>query len=310
MDVHLRDLRYFQAVAEELHFTRAAERLFISQPALSKQIRLLEHQIGVRLFERDRRSVRLTAAGKALADSAEGVLVAWEEALRACHDAAADAASVLVVGIQTSIGRDLQRRAAVEFATRRPGWRLLPRLCPWGDPTAGLADRSTDVAFLWLPVPADAGLSTTVLFTEDRWVALPEDHRLAALDVVPFERLLAESFIALPVAAGPARDFWLALDHRPVGSPVHIAAEAHNAEETFELVAAGAGVVLLAAGNARIYARPGIVCRPVSGLSPSRLAVARRRHDRRAAVRTFMDACTSIVEVSSWVGGETRGSQS
>jgi DNA-binding transcriptional LysR family regulator len=126
---------------------------------LSKQIHLLERQLGVRLFERDRRSVRLTAAGKALADSAETVLVAWEEALRACHDAAADAASVLVVGIQTSV----------------------------------------------------------------------------------------------------------------------------------------VGVVLLAAGNARIYARPGIVCRPVDGLTPSQLAVARRRHDRRVPVRAFVEACTSIV---------------
>jgi DNA-binding transcriptional LysR family regulator len=80
MEVHLRDLRYFQAVAEELHFTRAAERLFISQPALSKQIRLLELQLGVRLFDRDRRGVRLTAAGKALADNTEAVLRGWEEA--------------------------------------------------------------------------------------------------------------------------------------------------------------------------------------------------------------------------------------
>ena len=130
MEVHLRDLRYFQAVAEELHFTRAAERLFISQPALSKQIRLLERQLGVRLFERDRRGVQLTAAGKALADNAETVLVAWEQALQACHNAATEAASILVVGIQTSIGRDLQRRAAAEFAARQPGWRLTPDSSP------------------------------------------------------------------------------------------------------------------------------------------------------------------------------------
>ena len=296
MEVHLRDLRYFQAVAEELHFTRAAERLFISQPALSKQIRLLERQLGVRLFERDRRGVQLTAAGKALADNAETVLIAWEQALQACHNAATEAASILVVGIQTSIGRDLQRRAAAEFAARQPGWRLTPRLFPWEDPTAGLADHASDVALLWLPVPEKPRLATTVLFTEPRWVALPENHPLAVLKAVPFDALLEQPFIALPKSAGSLRDYWLALDHRSPASPVRVSAEARNADETFELIAAGVGIVLLAAGNALIYDRPGIVCRPVHGLSPSQLAVARRYNDGRIPVRAFVDACATIVK--------------
>jgi DNA-binding transcriptional LysR family regulator len=300
MEVHLRDLRYFQAVAEELHFTRAAARLFISQPALSKQISLLERQLGVRLFDRDRRGVRLTAAGKALADNTETVLVGWEEALQACHDAATEASSILVVGIQTSIGRDLQRRAAADFATRHPGWRLTPRLFPWEDPTAGLADHSSDVALLWLPVPDRPRLVIKVLFTEPRWVALPENHPLAILETVPFAALVEEPFIALPKSSRHLRDYWLALDHRPRGSPVRICAEAHNADETFELIAAGAGIVLLAAGNALIYDRPGIVCRPVHGLSPSQLAVARRHDDRRIPVRDFIDSCTAIVTGSQY----------
>ncbi|WP_031110108.1 LysR family transcriptional regulator, partial [Streptomyces sp. NRRL S-146] len=79
MDVHLRELRYFVAVAEELHFTRAAERLYVSQPALSKQIRALERQVGVELFRRDRHGVALTDAGTALLPHARGVLDAWEE---------------------------------------------------------------------------------------------------------------------------------------------------------------------------------------------------------------------------------------
>ena len=79
---------------------------------------------------------------------------------------------------------------------------------------------------------------------------------------------------------------------------MRISAEARNADETFELIAAGVGIVLLAAGNALIYDRPGIVCRPVHGLSRSQLAVARRYDDRRIPVRDFIDSCTAIVRGS------------
>src|SRR5215467_502359 len=78
MDVHVRDLRYFVAVAEELHFTRAAERLFVSQPALSKQIRMLERQLGAPLFDRAREGVRLTPVGETLLPHARQVLAAWD----------------------------------------------------------------------------------------------------------------------------------------------------------------------------------------------------------------------------------------
>lgn len=85
MDVHLRDLRYFTEVADELHFTRAAERLRISQPALSKQIRALERQLGFSLFDRGPRSVALTAQGEALLPAARALIGDWEHALRAAR---------------------------------------------------------------------------------------------------------------------------------------------------------------------------------------------------------------------------------
>jgi DNA-binding transcriptional LysR family regulator len=87
MDVHGRDLRYFVAVAEELHFTRAAERLYLSQPALSKQIRMLERQLGAELFERDRHGVALTPVGVALLPHARRVLAAWDEGREAAEQA-------------------------------------------------------------------------------------------------------------------------------------------------------------------------------------------------------------------------------
>src|SRR5215831_13719644 len=141
MDVHLRDLRYFVAVAEELHFTRAAERLHVSQPALSRQVRLLEHHLRCTLFVREPRVIRLTPAGEVL--HAHDVLDRWDVGVAAVNEAAALDRRVLIVGIQTSVGRDLQRRTLAGFAERQPDWRLSLRLCSWDDPTAGLADRSS-----------------------------------------------------------------------------------------------------------------------------------------------------------------------
>ena len=87
MDVHLRDLRYFVAVAQQLHFTRAAETLYVSQPALSKQIRALERQLRVTLFERDHGTVRLTRAGTELLPHAERMVASWESAKSALSKA-------------------------------------------------------------------------------------------------------------------------------------------------------------------------------------------------------------------------------
>ena len=97
--------------------------------------------------------------------------------------------------------------------------------------------------------------------------------------VLRFADLADEPFLALPAAAGPLRDFWLGNDLQPA-QPRRIAAEVTTADETFELVASGAGVVLLAEGNADLYRRPDVVCLPVMDLPPARLALAWRADDR------------------------------
>ncbi|MFI8191642.1 LysR family transcriptional regulator [Streptomyces sp. NPDC085946] len=290
MDVHVRDLRYFVAVAEELSFTRAAnDRLFVSQPTLSKQIRQLELSLRTALFERDRRTVALTAAGRALLPHARRLIDQWEGAQRAVADAVAVQDTTLTVGFQTSIGRGLIPAVTATMGKLLPGWRLRFRQISWADPTVGLAGSDVDVAIAWLPLPANGDFSQKVITREDRWVALPAAHPLADRPVVPFEDLVDEPFIALPATAGALRDFWLGNDHRR--TPARIAATAETADEAFEAVASGLGVVLLSAGNAEIYQRETVVCRPVTGLSPSELAVVRRTRDHREAVRVFVDAC-------------------
>lgn len=291
MDVHVRDLRYFVAVAEELSFTKAAaERLFISQPALSKQIRQLETTLMVTLFDRERRSVRLTAAGEALLPHARDLIARWDEAGELVGEAAAAQRSRLTVGFQTSIGRGLRPAITECFREQQPGWSVDFQQISWADASAGLLDGTTDAAILWLPIPDPDAISWLELASEARWVALARRHPLARRRSIPFEALLDEPFLALPETAGPLRDYWLAVDERG-GHPIRIGAEVSTPDETFEAVAGGVGVVLLSQGNAAIYQPAGVVCRPVSGLSPSRLAVAWRTRDKRVVVRDFVAAC-------------------
>jgi DNA-binding transcriptional LysR family regulator len=296
MDVHGRDLRYFAAVAEELHFTRAAERLYVSQPALSKQIRMLEKQVGAALFERDRREVRLSAVGAALLPHARRILAEWEAAQEAVARVVADRAAVLVVGMSTSPGRGgVLPAIRSRFTAARPDARLTLRQVSWHDSTTGLADGTCDAAFVWLPLPNPDRYRWVVVAEEPRLVAMPDTHPLADREIIDFTDLLDEPFLALPDSAGPLRDYWLATDARG-GKPALIGAEVASTEETYEALVAGLGVVLLAAGNTPLITLGGVVTRAVRGISPSRFALAWRADDRRPLVQEYVRACERATE--------------
>jgi DNA-binding transcriptional LysR family regulator len=295
-DVHVRDLRYFVAVAEELHVTRAAEKLYVSQPALSKQIRALERQLGAELFRRGRHGVALTPAGEALLPHARTVLEAWEAGAAAVEAAKAAQRSTLVVGMSTSPGRGgLLPAVRSRFTAVHPGVTVRLRQMSWDDPTAGLADGTADVAFVWLPLPDEERYAWTVVAEEPRLLALPDSHRLAARSEIDFADLLDEPFLALPESAGRLRDHWLALDAR-AGRPPRIGAEVSGTEETYEALVAGLGVCLVAEGNAPLITLGGVTTRRVRGIDPGRYALAWRREDGdRPLVRAYAQACRETV---------------
>lgn len=278
MDVHLRDLRYFVAVAEHLHFTRAAEALHVSQPALSKQVRVLETQLRTPLFERDRQQVRLTPGGAALLPHARTVLAAWA-------DAVAEATATFVVGMSTGVGRGLMPAIRAAF----PDARLQLRQVPWDDPTGGVGGRQTDVAFVWWPVPHLSRYGWQHVATERRLLAVPASHRFAGRTSIDIADVLDEPFLALPAAAGELRDHWLAAESRG-GHPVTIGGEISSAEAAAEAVAAGLGVCLVAEGNVPLVSRDGVVCLPITGVPPSRLILLWRRDDRRPLLEAFRAA--------------------
>lgn len=289
MDVHVRDLRYFLSVARELSFTHAAEELYISQPALSKQIRALERQLRVPLFDRGAGSVRLTRAGTELVPYAEEMVASWEQAKRSLSKAA-DCA--LVIGMHTSPGRGLLPKVRAMMVSSCPDVELELRQVAWSDRTAGLADRTTDAAFVWLPLPAPPYRWVTIA-REPRLVALPNDHPLAGHDEVSIGDLLDEPFLALPQSAGPLRDYWLAVSDRD-GHPVRIGAEINDTEETYEAVASGIGICLLAAGNAPIFDRGDVTMLPVRDISPSELVLAWNERHCPPLLETFVRLCGQV----------------
>jgi DNA-binding transcriptional LysR family regulator len=291
MDVDTRLLRYFAAVAEEGNLTRAAERLYVSQPALTKQIRQLEARLDVRLFTRSKAGMTLTGPGRALAARVPAVLAGWDEARRETRTAAGREARVLRVGFLASAANEATQRIVAEFARRRPGWRADMRQAAWSDPTAGLGDGDVDAALLRLPFPGQEDLRVEVLFTEPRWVALPSAHPFAGREVIPFRDLWDEPFVAAPAETGRWRDFWVGADERD-GRPVRIGAVTDQPDEWLSAIANGYGIALAPESAARFYARPGVTYRPVSGVSPTRVGVAwSPADDGDPVVQDFVRCC-------------------
>jgi DNA-binding transcriptional LysR family regulator len=291
MDVDTRLLRYFAAVAAEGNRTRAAARLFVSQPALTKQIRQLESQLGVRLFTRSRAGMALTPAGQALADGIPAVLAGWDHAVRETKAAASRAARVLRVGFMSSAANEATQQIIAAFACRRPGWRVDMQQAAWSDPTAGLASGDVDAALLRLPFPGQDDVRIEVLLTEPRWVALPAAHPLAAREQISFRQLWDEPFVAAPAETGWWRDYWLATSERR-GHPVRIGYVTDQPDAWLTAIANGYGIALAPESAARYYARPGITYRPVTGVSPSQAAVAwPRSADTDPVVQDFVRCC-------------------
>src|SRR5215470_6082199 len=291
MDVDTRLLRYFAAVAAEGSLSRAAERLFVSQPALTKQIKQLEGQLGVQLFTRSRAGMTLTAAGQALARRIPGMLAGWDQALRETKAAASRAARVLRVGFISSAANEATQHIIAAFARRRPGWRVDMQQAAWSDATAGLASGDVDAALLRLPFPGQDEMRIEVLLTEPRWAALPATHPLATRDRIFFYELWDEPFVAAPTETGFWRDYWLATSERQ-GHPVRIGSVTDQPDTYLTAIANGDGIALVPESAARYYARPGITYRPVTGVSPSQVGVAwAPANDANPVVQDFVRCC-------------------
>ncbi|WP_433304454.1 LysR substrate-binding domain-containing protein [Actinoplanes sp. CA-030573] len=292
MDADLRLLQYFVAVAEELHFGRAAHRLYVSQPALSQQIRKLESDIGVALFVRDRRSVALTDAGSALLEPARATLAAGAAfSIAATHQARAQR-SELVVGFHTRWPDNFLPRVLRDYRDMCPHVAVHLRQFDFGDTSAGLRTGETDVALIHLPVSGEE-VRYEPLWNERRVIMLADDHPLAGRDEVTIAEVLAHATSwAVPPDDDPLwRDFWSAAPERAAaGGAGVIQIQPMSQEALFQVIAGGSAVALTYAAMEQVYSPPGLRFVPVANIAPAVMAVAWRVGDSRPDVGAFVTA--------------------
>jgi DNA-binding transcriptional LysR family regulator len=248
--VELRHLRALVAVAEERNFTRAAERLQITQPALSRTIAGLERLVGTQLVRRTRRIVQITVAGQRFLAHAQRALAAVEEAL----GAAQGAAPLLRVGF--TWGSTAEYTAPIVRAFEEAHPHVQVELRRYDDTVAGLADGRTHVGFL-PGMPHDETLGTLVLVEEPRVAALPAAHTLTAQNEVRLNDLEPEAIVINVVSGTTSLELWDP-GHRPAS-----VVEVRNVDEWMEAIAAGRGIGLTPASTGRLYSHPEIQYRRI-----------------------------------------------
>jgi DNA-binding transcriptional LysR family regulator len=260
-DLDLRKLRYFVAVAEELNFGRAAERLHIAQPVLSRQIRSFEAEVGARLFARDSRGTELTIAGKQLLDDAQ-FLLAEAKALQQRLSRVADPTVTVTVGVMPGL---LATAAATAFEADDPARRAVVVQVGWAEQVDVVRRGEVDVVYAREPIDHH-GLGTAPLLEEPRVVALPAADPLAKKRSVRLADLSSRRLLQDPATVPE----WYAIatpEHRRPGQM------AHTVEEKLELVAAKAGFVILPRSTTAFYRRPDVRVLPIQDIGPSQVTL-------------------------------------
>lgn len=291
----LRQLRYFVAVAEELHFSRAAARLHLAQSALSAQVRSLEQEVGAELFTRTSRRVALTPVGEALLVDARRLLADADAALGHARLLARSKQRRLIVGCLGPATAELLAPGIVEFAARHPDVSVDVLAFDFAELLPCLRDGRADVAFAYGPHSRDelTGLAVVPLAEEPRIVALAESHPLARRDTLAPADLADEVFVTRAGVSEVWRDFWLLADQLGGRRPRLCPRQAASRDEWLYLIASGHGLDTAPQFVARRYRWPGIAYVPLVDVPPAQQAMVRSHAHGSDLPAAFIDAAHS-----------------
>ncbi len=295
--MELRHLRYFLAVAEELHFGRAAKKLNISQPPLSQQILQLEEDLGVKLFQRSRRQVNLTRAGEMFARESRLILAQVDHAATVAVQADQGQIGQLTIGSVLSVDSVMHRtfvQILQTYAKRHPHVRIALRSLTTPQQIDALRTGRIDVGFLTGNLAHDALLATEPIQRDPLMLAVPRDNHLAARRSVSMNALAGEPFIIVSRHLAPAYHDLIVTWFRDQGFTVNAAYESDNLFSTFTLVECGLGVALLPAPLDNL--RRDVVFKEVNVKTPSlELLVAYRRDSQSEVLRSFLSVVREVV---------------
>jgi DNA-binding transcriptional LysR family regulator len=295
MQLELRHLRYFLAVAEELNFSRAAERLHIAQPALSAQIRSLETQLGTELFSRTTRKVDLTPAGELLLADARDIVERADRAAAKIAAAARGERGALRVAFAAHAAGEASTAIFRRFAEEHRAIELeLVESATLEGLQRLVVDHEADAAFAWLPILYDE-LESEVVFSEPKSVGMHPEHRLAELEEVRPDDLEAEPIVSSWEHYSPATlAYWLG-PFRSERTPIDL--QATSVDECLSLVARGLAVYVVPESAQRFYGRPDVVYRPLVGVGPASVALVWHREPQNAAVEPFVEVTRAIAGI-------------
>ncbi len=272
LQLTIRHLRVFVALAEDLHFGRAAAQLHLTSSALSQTLSQLEAAVGCSLIRRTTRQVELTPTGRETLEGARAALKAFDDAIGQMQRAARAAVGQLTVGYVIGAGLELMPTVVRAFERSTPEAHLELREYDFTHPAAGLDSGEVDIAFVRPPLSLQ-GLAYLDLLDEPRVACVPTGHPLAARQRVTVRELVNQPIVAAPATDELWRDYWLLVAERG-GEPPNVVVEAATFEAELQAVAAGRGISITGLTAARYYARPGVAFVLVSDLAPCKISLA------------------------------------
>lgn len=286
--IELRQLRQFIAVAEELHFRRAAARLGMAQPPLSQAIQKLERDVGAELLDRSQRRVRLTEAGLAFLTEARRTLAQAERTIAAAQRAARGLIGSLKLTYVGAATYDLLPRLVRAYRASHPDVELALVERTTAAQVRALQRGESDVGLVRPPIFNATDLRSEPLLRERLIAALPEDHRFAGQKTIRLRDLADESFIMFPAHEGPSFHARIVTACEAAGFSMRIAQEAIQMHAIVSLVAAGLGVALVPASMQSLR-QAGVVYRSLTDSLVVDLALMWRRGEASSVVTTFLE---------------------